>query len=175
MKRNFDAYVLWPSDNKVQNWIIDQSTTCNFTVNAKTYQIVNSIFDHCTKLLYYFILNTQPEIHIMKVLYIYLLPLLKGALLLSVTKWVARYRVTSFDTRYDDTISDLISRFIMTLYDRRPDQTVFFYYGTKNPIVNNNIIQEAWRISSYKGQFLLWFWNVLVLVLVLTFASIFID
>ena len=87
------------------------------------------------KLLYYFILNTQPAIDILKVLYIYLLLLLKGALLLSVTKWVARYRVTSFDTRYDDTISDLISRFIMTLYDRRPDQTVFFYYSkTKSQI-----------------------------------------
>ena len=100
---------------------------------------VNSIFGHLSKLFYYFILNTQPEIDILKVLYIYLLPLLKGALLLSVTKWVARYRVTSFDTRYDDTISDLISRFIMTLYDRRPDQTVFFYYGTKNPNINNKI------------------------------------
>ena len=93
--------------------------------------------------LRYFILNTQPEIDILKVLYIYLLPLLKGALLLSVTKWVARYRVTSFDTRYDDTISDLISRFIMTLYDRRPDQTVFFYYVKKNPNINNNILYHS--------------------------------
>ena len=99
----------------------------------------------------HFILNAQPDIVVLNVLYIYLLPLLKGALLLSVTKWVARYRVTSFDTRYDDTISDLISRFIMTLYDRRPDQTVFFYYGKKSNCINNDFIFQA--IYSYDGEF----------------------
>ena len=32
MKRNFDAYVLWPLDKLVQNWIVDKSTARNFTV-----------------------------------------------------------------------------------------------------------------------------------------------
>ena len=32
MKGNFDAYVLWPLDKMVQNWI-DRSTACNFTVS----------------------------------------------------------------------------------------------------------------------------------------------
>ena len=32
MKGNFDAYVLWPLDKMVQNWIVDRSTACDFTV-----------------------------------------------------------------------------------------------------------------------------------------------
>ena len=32
MKGKYDAYVLWPLDKKVQNWIVDRSTACNFTV-----------------------------------------------------------------------------------------------------------------------------------------------
>ena len=37
MKENFDAYVLWPLDKMVQNWIVDRSTARDFTVygNAK--------------------------------------------------------------------------------------------------------------------------------------------
>ena len=31
LKENF-AYVLWRLDKMVQNWIVDRSTTCNFTV-----------------------------------------------------------------------------------------------------------------------------------------------
>ena len=38
MKGNFDAYVLWPLDEMVQNWTVDQSTTRNFTVNCKWLQ-----------------------------------------------------------------------------------------------------------------------------------------
>ena len=32
MKGNFDAYVLWPLDKMVQNWIVDRSTARDFTV-----------------------------------------------------------------------------------------------------------------------------------------------
>ena len=32
MKRKFDPYVLWPLAKKVQNWIVDRSTTRDFTV-----------------------------------------------------------------------------------------------------------------------------------------------
>ena len=32
MKGNFDAYVLWPLNKMVQNWIVDWSTAHNFTV-----------------------------------------------------------------------------------------------------------------------------------------------
>ena len=32
MKGNFDAYLLWPLDKKVKNWIVDRSTTRDFTV-----------------------------------------------------------------------------------------------------------------------------------------------
>ena len=32
MKGKFNAYVLWPLDKMVQNWIIDRSTAWNFTV-----------------------------------------------------------------------------------------------------------------------------------------------
>ena len=32
MKGKFDAYVLWPLDQKVQNWIVDRSTAWDFTV-----------------------------------------------------------------------------------------------------------------------------------------------
>ena len=32
MKEKFDAYVLWPLDKMVQNWIVDQSTARDFTV-----------------------------------------------------------------------------------------------------------------------------------------------
>ena len=32
MKGKFDAYVLWPLVKKFQNWIVDQSTACEFTV-----------------------------------------------------------------------------------------------------------------------------------------------
>ena len=32
MKGNFDAYVLWPLDKMVQNWIVDRSTAGDFTV-----------------------------------------------------------------------------------------------------------------------------------------------
>ena len=32
MKGNFDAYVLWPLDKMVQNWIVDRSTARNFSV-----------------------------------------------------------------------------------------------------------------------------------------------
>ena len=32
MKEKFDAYVLWPLDQKVQNWIVERSTARNFTV-----------------------------------------------------------------------------------------------------------------------------------------------
>ena len=34
MKGNFDAYVLRPLDKMVQNWIVDRSTACNFTVDS---------------------------------------------------------------------------------------------------------------------------------------------
>ena len=36
MKGKFYAYVLWPLDIKFQNWIVDRSTACNFTVLALT-------------------------------------------------------------------------------------------------------------------------------------------
>ena len=32
MKGNFDAYVLWPLDKMVKNWIVDRSTTRDFKV-----------------------------------------------------------------------------------------------------------------------------------------------
>ena len=32
MKEKFDACVLWPLTKKFQNWIVDRSTACNFTV-----------------------------------------------------------------------------------------------------------------------------------------------
>ena len=32
MKGNFEGYVLWPLDKMVQNWIVDRSTACDFTV-----------------------------------------------------------------------------------------------------------------------------------------------
>ena len=35
MKGNFDAYVLWPLDKMVQNWIVDRSTARNFLVCTK--------------------------------------------------------------------------------------------------------------------------------------------
>jgi hypothetical protein len=36
MKGNFDAYVLWPLDKMVQNWIVDRSTARDFTVVVLT-------------------------------------------------------------------------------------------------------------------------------------------
>ena len=33
MKGKFDAYVLWPLDKMVQNWIVVRSTARNFTVD----------------------------------------------------------------------------------------------------------------------------------------------
>ena len=33
MKGTFDAYVLWPMDKMVLNWIVDWSTACNFMVD----------------------------------------------------------------------------------------------------------------------------------------------
>ena len=36
MKGNFKAYVLWPMDKMVQNWIVDQSTARDFTICTKT-------------------------------------------------------------------------------------------------------------------------------------------
>ena len=33
MKGKLDAYVLWPLDKGVQNWIVDWSTASNFTLN----------------------------------------------------------------------------------------------------------------------------------------------
>ena len=35
MKGKIDAYVLWPLAQKFQNWIVDQSTACDFTVAVK--------------------------------------------------------------------------------------------------------------------------------------------
>ena len=32
MKGKFDAYVLWPLSTRVQNWIVDGSSACDFTV-----------------------------------------------------------------------------------------------------------------------------------------------
>ena len=32
MKGKFDAYVLWPLDKRVRNWIVDQCTAPDFTV-----------------------------------------------------------------------------------------------------------------------------------------------
>ena len=32
MKGKFDAYVLWPLSTRVQNWTVDGSSACNFTV-----------------------------------------------------------------------------------------------------------------------------------------------
>ena len=32
MKGNFDAYVMWPLDKMVQNWVVDRSTAREFTV-----------------------------------------------------------------------------------------------------------------------------------------------
>ena len=42
MKGKFDAYVLWPLAKKFQNWIVDRSTSCNFTVF--TYMHNNTCF-----------------------------------------------------------------------------------------------------------------------------------
>ena len=36
MKGKFDAYVLWRLAKKVQNWIVDWSTACNFTVDSRS-------------------------------------------------------------------------------------------------------------------------------------------
>ena len=38
MKEIFDAYVLWPLAQRVQNWIVDQATAHDFTVINKTMQ-----------------------------------------------------------------------------------------------------------------------------------------
>ena len=40
MKGKFDAYVLWPLDKKVQNWLLDRSTARDFTIFAN----VNNVF-----------------------------------------------------------------------------------------------------------------------------------
>ena len=37
MKGKFDAYVLWPLDKRVQNWIVAQSTARNFMVVTMTF------------------------------------------------------------------------------------------------------------------------------------------
>ena len=50
MKGKFDAYVLWPLAKKLQNWIVDQSTAHDFTVDAFSY-LPNNIFD---KKVYFF-------------------------------------------------------------------------------------------------------------------------
>ena len=39
MKGKFDAYVLWSLAQRVQNWIVDWSTVCNFTVYVFTEQL----------------------------------------------------------------------------------------------------------------------------------------
>jgi hypothetical protein len=43
MKGKFDAYVLWPSDKRVQNWIVDWSTARNFMVNNLGMTFNNSL------------------------------------------------------------------------------------------------------------------------------------
>ena len=35
MKGKFDTCVLWPMAKKFQNWIVDRSTACDFTVLQK--------------------------------------------------------------------------------------------------------------------------------------------
>ena len=39
MKEKFDAYVLWPSTKRVQNWIVDSFTALNFTVTKKDFRV----------------------------------------------------------------------------------------------------------------------------------------
>ena len=34
MKGKFDVYILWTLNKRVQNWIVAQSTACNFTVDV---------------------------------------------------------------------------------------------------------------------------------------------
>jgi hypothetical protein len=34
MKAKFDAYVLWPLERSIQNWIVDWSTARNFMVGS---------------------------------------------------------------------------------------------------------------------------------------------
>ena len=35
MKKKFDAYILWPLAKRIQNWIVDRSTTHNFMVSKR--------------------------------------------------------------------------------------------------------------------------------------------
>ena len=41
MKGKFNAYVLWPLAKKFQNWIVDRSTACDFTVDVLKLQAVD--------------------------------------------------------------------------------------------------------------------------------------
>ena len=43
MKGKFDAYVLWPLAKKFQIWIVDRSTTPDFTVYESMYMIMYDI------------------------------------------------------------------------------------------------------------------------------------
>ena len=47
IKEKFDAYVLWPLAQRVQNWIVDRSTACNFTVCIKISPVRNIWLLYC--------------------------------------------------------------------------------------------------------------------------------
>ena len=48
MKEKFDAYVLWPLAQRVQNWIVDWSTARDFTV-SKISSLAIAIFEMIEK------------------------------------------------------------------------------------------------------------------------------
>ena len=57
MKGKFDTYGLWPLAQKFQNWIVDQSTACDFTVCKICWLLDQMTISglpcmHCTKLIY---------------------------------------------------------------------------------------------------------------------------
>ena len=57
MKGKFDAYVLWPLANKLQDWIVDRSNACDFTVCTMkiygSYLQMQTIILDCLQLILY--------------------------------------------------------------------------------------------------------------------------
>ena len=49
MKGKFDIYVLWPLAQRVQNWIVDRSTACDFTVCGFDHLVLSpAVLGHLT-------------------------------------------------------------------------------------------------------------------------------
>ena len=68
MKGKFDAYVLWPLAQRVQNWIVDQSTARDFTVivnfitkKLKSKHTSLKKYTNWAKLVYFFLFLREQE------------------------------------------------------------------------------------------------------------------